>query len=154
MLSNHTVSVSYQLTRPDLESSFLPQYATDQAAGADLRAAIEEPITLEPGQRQAVPTGVRIALPIGVEAQVRPRSGLARHHGLTALNTPGTIDSDYRGEITVLLINHGTESYRIERGDRIAQLVISPILRAQFVFSEALGETERGEKGFGSTGTN
>ncbi|NQV81310.1 MAG: dUTP diphosphatase [Alphaproteobacteria bacterium] len=130
----------------------LPDYATAGSAGMDLRAAIDSPRLLAPGARAAIPTGIRIALDPGHEAQVRPRSGLALKQGLTVLNTPGTIDADYRGEIGVILINHGAETATINRGDRIAQLVVAPVRRV--VWQEgALDETARGAGGFGSTGT-
>lgn len=132
----------------------LPRYETDGAAGADLRAALPEgaPVTLQPGERALIPTGLTIAVPDGCEAQVRPRSGLAMRQGLTCLNTPGTIDSDYRGEVGVLLINLGQESAIIARGERIAQLVIAPVVRAAWRAVDGLGETGRGAGGFGSTG--
>ncbi len=130
----------------------LPDYATAGSAGMDLRAAIDTPRELAPGARAAIPTGIRIALDPGHEAQVRPRSGLALKQGLTVLNTPGTIDADYRGEIGVILINHGAETATINRGDRIAQLVVAPVRRV--VWQEgSLDETARGAGGFGSTGT-
>jgi len=131
----------------------LPAPATAASAGADLLAAVTEPLTLEPGGRVLVPTGIAIALPPGYEAQVRPRSGLAAEHGVTLLNSPGTIDADYRGEIGVLLINHGDAPFHITRGMRIAQLVIAPASRARWREADALGETARGPGGFGSTGT-
>jgi dUTP pyrophosphatase len=132
----------------------LPAYATPGSAGLDLRAALPEdgPVTLEPGARALIPTGLSIAVPEGFEAQVRPRSGLAVKHGVTCLNTPGTIDSDYRGEVHALLINHGPEPFEIRRGERIAQLVIARYERAVWREVEALTETERGAGGFGSTG--
>ncbi|MEX2016722.1 MAG: dUTP diphosphatase [Candidatus Hydrogenedentales bacterium] len=129
----------------------LPAYETAHAAGMDLRAAVGEPLTLQPGARALVPTGLRIALPVGTEAQVRPRSGLAARHGIGMVNAPGTIDADYRGEIQVLLINHGSEAFTINRGDRIAQLIIAPVLRATWQKVDALPETERGAGGFGHT---
>jgi dUTP pyrophosphatase len=131
----------------------LPEYKTEGSAGADLRAFVRSAVTLAPGERAAVPTGIRIELPPGYEAQVRPRSGLALQKGLTCLNSPGTIDSDYRGEIKVILVNLGGESATIERGDRIAQLLVAPVVRALFRTVESLEETERGSGGFGSTGT-
>lgn len=131
----------------------LPTPATAASAGADLLAAVTEPVTLKPGGRVLVPTGIAIALPQGYEAQVRPRSGLAAEHGVTLLNSPGTIDADYRGEIGVLLINHGDVPFRITRGMRIAQLVIAPVGRARWREADALEETARGPGGFGSTGT-
>ena len=136
---------------PDLP---LPAYETAGAAGMDLRAAVAEaePIVLRPGARAAVPTGLAFALPQGFEGQVRPRSGLAARHGVTQVNTPGTIDSDYRGEVKVILINLGEEDFTIRRGDRIAQLVIAPVTQAQWTEVESLDETVRGAGGFGSTG--
>ena len=131
----------------------LPAYETDHAAGMDLRAAVQEPLTLAPGARALVLTGLRVALPPGVEAQIRPRSGLAIKHGITLLNTPGTIDADYRGEIRVIVINLGHDPYTIQRGDRIAQMILAPVLRAQWNLVEALDETDRGDGGFGHTGT-
>ena len=130
----------------------LPAYETAQSAGMDLAAAIEEPITLAPGSRVMVPTGLAIALPDGYEAQVRPRSGLAARNGVTVLNTPGTIDADYRGEVKVILINLGDETFEIERGMRIAQMVVSPVTQAAFSEVAELSETARGTDGFGSTG--
>ena len=127
-----------------------PTYATGGAAGLDVVAA--EDLTLAPGQRHAVATGFAIAIPEGYEVQVRPRSGLALKHGITCLNTPGTIDHDYRGEVKVILANLGSEPFEVRRGERIAQLVPAPVLRANFVEAGELGETERGSGGFGSTG--
>jgi dUTP pyrophosphatase len=132
----------------------LPAYETPGAAGMDLRAAVaeDEPLVLRPGSRAAAPTGLAMALPDGFEGQVRPRSGLAARQGVTVLNTPGTIDSDYRGEVKVILINLGEEDFTIRRGDRIAQLVIAPVSQARWVEVETLDDTARGEGGFGSTG--
>ena len=130
----------------------LPAYATPQSAGMDLRANIEAPITLHPMERRLIPTGLHIALPEGYEAQVRPRSGLAVKHGLTVLNSPGTIDADYRGEIGVLLINLSQEDFIINDGERIAQMVIARHEQADFVIVEELDQTERGEGGYGHTG--
>ncbi len=130
----------------------LPQYATSQSAGVDLRANLDEPITLQPGERCLVPTGLRMALPAGVEAQVRPRSGLALKHGITVLNTPGTIDADYRGLIGVILINLGQQPFVINDGERIAQMVIARHEQAEWQLVETLSETERGEGGFGHSG--
>ena len=130
----------------------LPEYATAHSAGIDLRAAITEAITLTPGERRLIPSGIAIALPPGFEAQVRPRSGLALKHGIGMVNTPGTIDADYRGEVGVLLINHGQQDFLISRGDRIAQLVIASYTRATWVQQVSLDETERGTGGFGHTG--
>jgi dUTP pyrophosphatase len=130
----------------------LPIYATEHAAGLDLLAAVSEAVELLPGARRLVPTGISIALPAGYEAQIRPRSGLALKHGVTLLNSPGTIDADYRGEVGVILINHGEALFRVERGDRIAQLVIAPVARLAWRESDVLPESARGAGGFGSTG--
>jgi dUTP pyrophosphatase len=130
----------------------LPRYATSQSAGLDLRANLDEPLVLAPLQRVLVPTGLFIALPAGFEAQVRPRSGLAAKHGITVLNSPGTIDADYRGEIRVILVNLSQEPFAIEDGERIAQLVIARHEQAEWVEVETLDTTERGEGGFGHTG--
>jgi dUTP pyrophosphatase len=132
----------------------LPAYETALAAGMDLRAAVpeDEPLVLRPGDRCPVPTGLAMALPAGFEAQVRPRSGLAAKSGVTCLNTPGTIDADYRGEVKVILINLGEEAVTIRRGDRIAQMVIAPVVQAVWAEVESLDETARGDGGFGSTG--
>ncbi len=137
---------------PDAEDLPLPQYATPGSAGADLYAAVEAPVVLQPGERRRISTGIRIALPPGYEAQVRPRSGLADRYGLSMVNAPGTIDSDYRGVIQVILINLGQQPITIQRGDRIAQLVIAPVARAIWQEVEHLPQTERAEGGFGSTG--
>lgn len=131
----------------------LPTYATEQSAGMDLTAALEEAIELAPGERALIPTGISIALPVGYEAQIRPRSGLAVKHGVTVLNTPGTVDADYRGEIKVVLINHGQEAFTVERGMRIAQMVIARHANIKWKVVRELGDTERGKGGFGSTGT-
>ena len=130
----------------------LPAYESPGAAGMDLRAAVDEPLVLQPGGRSAVPTGLAIALPPGYEGQVRPRSGLALRDGITTLNTPGTIDADYRGEVKVILINHGHAPVTLRRGDRIAQLIISPVVQAVWEETDSLDETGRGAGGFGSTG--
>lgn len=130
----------------------LPAYATEQSAGMDLRANIDEPIVLEPMERRLVPTGLHIALPAGFEAQVRPRSGLALKKGITVLNSPGTIDADYRGEIGVLLINLSAEPFTINDGERIAQMVVARHEKADFIEMEVLDETERGTGGYGHTG--
>jgi dUTP pyrophosphatase len=139
---------------PHAEGLALPAYETTGAAGMDLRAAIAEgeTVVLAPGQRRLIPTGLKIALEPGYEAQVRPRSGLALKHGVTCLNAPGTIDSDYRGEVGVILINHGDLPFEIQRGERIAQMVIAPYTQAALHAVEALDETARGAGGFGSTG--
>ena len=139
---------------PHARGLALPAYQTADAAGLDLLAATpaDAPLTLEAGRYAMVPTGIVIALPPGYEAQVRPRSGLAAKHGVTVLNAPGTVDADYRGEISVLLINHGAEPFAIRRGDRIAQLVIAPVSRANLVAVASQSATDRGSGGFGSTG--
>jgi dUTP pyrophosphatase len=134
----------------------LPSYETAQSAGMDLRAALApgQVVTLLPGRRALIPTGLSIALTAGFEAQVRPRSGLALKHGVTCLNSPGTIDADYRGEVGVILINHGWEAFKIARGDRVAQMVIAPVTQVDWMEQHELDETERGAGGFGSTGTS
>jgi len=131
----------------------LPQYGTEESVGADLHAAIEEPITLQPGERALIPTGIKLALELGYEVQLRPRSGLALKHGLTVLNTPATIDPDYRGEIKVILINLGQEEFTVERGMRIAQMVVAPFVQVDWCQVEDLSDnTNRRGNGFGSTG--
>ena len=130
----------------------LPAYETAGAAGLDLRAAIAAPVTLAPGARALVPSGLAMQLPEGFEGQIRPRSGLALRHGVTVLNAPGTVDSDYRGEVSVVLINHGSEDFTVTRGDRIAQLVIAPVSHARLSEVDTLNETARGAGGYGSTG--
>ena len=131
----------------------VPEYQSDGAAGADLRAHMAADIVLKPGQRALVPTGLHMQIPPGLEAQVRPRSGLAANSGVTVLNSPGTIDSDYRGEVKVLLVNLGDEEVTIRSGDRIAQVVFCPVVRVAFTRAQSLAETPRGSGGFGSTGT-
>lgn len=131
----------------------LPQYATEQSAGMDIRANLDEPIVLQPLQRTIVKTGLYMALPAGYEAQVRPRSGLALKHGITVLNSPGTIDADYRGELGVLLVNLGSEAFTINDGERIAQLVVARHETVDFELTDELDETQRGEGGYGHTGT-
>ncbi len=149
-----TSTLTIALTRlPHASALPLPAYATEHSAGMDLVAAIAENITLAPGERKLIPTGLSIALPDGYEAQVRPRSGLALKNGITLVNSPGTIDADYRGEIGVILINHGAEPFTVERGMRIAQMVIAPYTRAQFSEMLELPTSARGTGGFGSTGT-
>jgi len=130
----------------------LPAYATEGSAGLDLRAAVEEPLVIEPGARVLVPTGLRVAIPPGYEGQVRARSGIALRHGVGLPNAPGTIDSDYRGELKVLLANWGREPFTVRRGDRVAQLVVAPVARADVAVVEALDETARRDGGFGHTG--
>jgi len=131
----------------------LPEYATAGAAGMDLLAAVGDPVSVPPGGRKLIPTGLRIAIPEGHELQIRPRSGLALKHGITLPNTPGTIDSDYRGELGVILLNTGSEAFVVERGMRIAQAVLAPVLRAEWEEVAELDSTARGEGGFGSTGS-
>jgi dUTP pyrophosphatase len=135
---------------PDLP---LPTRGSPHAAGFDLHAAVEEPLTLQPGARATIPTGIFIAVPEGYEGQLRARSGLASRHGIALVNAPGTVDADYRGEIRVVLINLGQEPFLIRRGDRVAQLVIAPVVRCELEQVEELAETIRGARGFGSTGT-
>ncbi len=130
----------------------LPHYATPDSAGVDLVAAVEDAVVLAPGERRLIPTGIAIALPPGTEAQVRPRSGLALRHGITLLNTPGTIDADYRGEIGVILINLGQEPFAIDRGMRIAQMIVAPVVQVAWDEVAELSESQRGAGGFGSTG--
>ncbi len=149
---NQTVKINIK-TLPHYDGLPNPSYATTQSAGMDLVAAINEPITLQPMERKAIPTGISIALPQGFEAQVRPRSGLAIKNGLTMINSPGTIDADYRGEVAALLINLGHESFTVERGMRIAQMIISKHETAAWNVVTELDETARGTGGFGSTGT-
>jgi dUTP pyrophosphatase len=149
------VSIQVSIVRlPHATDLPLPQYQTKHAAGLDLLAAVpaDAPITLAPGARAMIPTGVAIALPEGTEGQIRPRSGLAIHHGITVLNSPGTVDSDYRGELQVILVNLGSESFVIQRGMRVAQIVIVPILQVELVEKAALDVTMRASSGFGSTG--
>lgn len=151
MLSEFSADIPVPVKRlPHFAGLELPAYATDGAAGMDVLAA--EDVALAPGARHAVATGLAVAIPHGFEIQVRPRSGLALKHGISVPNTPGTIDSDYRGEVKVILINHGTEPFAIHRGDRIAQLVLAPVTRASWLPVDELDETARGEGGFGSTG--
>ncbi len=152
-MDTHTISVQVT-TLPHFEGLALPSYETALSAGMDLRAAVPEgePITLPPGERCLAPTGLAMALPPGYEAQVRPRSGLALKHGITCLNTPGTIDADYRGELKVILINLGQEPFVIRRGERIAQMIVAPVTQAVWARVEALPDSARGAGGFGSTG--
>jgi len=150
------MTVVRYIVLPHGEGLAAPAYRSEQAAGLDLAAALagDDPVTLFPGDRALIPTGIVLELPQGFEAQVRPRSGLAHKYGLTVLNSPGTIDADYRGEIQVLLINFGRDPVSIKRGDRIAQLVIAPILMVTLECAEALATTGRGNGGFGSTGAS
>ncbi len=138
---------------PGTEDLDLPSYATPGSAGVDLLAAVGRPLTIQPRESAIVPTGLRLAIPPGFEGQVRPRSGLAQKHGLTVLNAPGTIDSDYRGEVKVILINLGASPVTIERGKRIAQLLLAPVERIEWVTGATLSQSERGSGGFGHTGT-
>ena len=134
------------------DGALLPEYQTSGSAGADLHAYLAEPVTLNPMERKLIPTGLCVELPAGYELQVRPRSGLALKYGITVLNTPGTVDSDYRGELCVLLINLGSEPFTVRHGDRIAQAVVAPAVRVSFVQTDALSKTGRGTDGYGSTG--
>jgi len=144
-----TVKIQIQLLRSE---AVLPRYMTEHAAGMDLHAAVDTPLVLAPGERGLVPTGLAMAIPPGYEGQVRPRSGLALRQGVTLVNSPGTIDADYRGEVAVIVINHGRETVTIAAGERIAQLVVAPVRRAEFCLVEALPTTGRGNGGFGHTG--
>ncbi|MCE2982251.1 MAG: dUTP diphosphatase [Parachlamydia sp.] len=144
----HTLEISVMIDEEEL----LPFYMTAGAAGADIKACMKEPLEILPGHSALIPTGMRVAIPDGFEIQVRPRSGLALKHQVTVLNTPGTIDADYRGEIKVILINHGLQSFVVTHGMRIAQLVLAPVVRAHFVLANELALTERGAGGFGHTG--
>ena len=150
-----TSAITVEVQRlPHAEGLALPAYQSAHAAGLDLLAAVPEdtPLTMQPGQRALVPTGLMIAVPPGHEAQVRPRSGLAFKHGVTVLNSPGTVDADSRGEVSVLLINHGDAPFTIRRGERVAQLVIAAVTQANLVVVASLSSTDRGSGGFGSTG--
>jgi dUTP pyrophosphatase len=141
-----------RLRRQEHEELPLPSYRSDDAAGMDLMADVDAPIHLHPGDRALVPTGLAVEIPPGFEAQVRPRSGLALRHGVTLLNSPGTIDADYRGEVQVLLVNLGATEFVVRRGDRIAQMVVAPVTRAEWREVKELGKTRRGDGGFGHTG--
>lgn len=136
------------------EGAIIPEYKTSGAAGADVCAFLSEPVVIKSGEFSMIPTGLSFAIPEGYEIQVRPRSGLAAKNGVTVLNTPGTIDSDYRGEVKVILINHGKDSFTVNNGDRIAQLIVAPVTQGVFEKTDELDSTERGEGGFGSTGVN
>ncbi len=136
----------------DYEAGKGPVYGSSLASGADIKACIDEEIVIEPGETSLIPTGIRLQIPEGYEGQVRPRSGLALKYGVTVLNTPGTIDSDYRGEIKIILINHGKKPYTVRKNDRIAQLIFSPIIQAEFIQKKKLSTSDRGRNGFGSTG--
>jgi dUTP pyrophosphatase len=149
--SEHDLRVEL-VREPHARDLLLPRAESEGAAGVDLRAAVDAPVRLSPGERRLIPTGLRIALPAGYEAQIRPRSGLALRHGILIPNSPGTIDADYRGEIQVLLMNAGSEPFEVARGDRIAQLVVAAFVRPRWVEVDVLDGTDRGEGGFGHTG--
>ncbi|MET4806710.1 dUTP diphosphatase [Limibacillus sp. MBR-115] len=151
MTQNTKIAVAVQRL-PHGEDLPLPAYATSDSAGLDLMAATDEPLTLQPGERRLIPTGLAMALPTGFEAQVRPRSGLALKQGITVLNSPGTIDADYRGEVGVILINLGQEAFTVERGQRIAQMVVAPVTQLAWQEVRNLEDSARGSGGFGSTG--
>ena len=136
------------------EGAIIPEYKTSGAAGADVCAFLSEPVVIKSGEFAMIPTGLSFAIPEGYEIQVRPRSGLAAKNGVTVFNTPGTIDSDYRGEVKVILINHGKDAFTVNNGDRIAQLIVAPVTQGIFEKTDELDSTERGEGGFGSTGVN
>ncbi|MGB7287834.1 MAG: dUTP diphosphatase [Salaquimonas sp.] len=152
MMTNQKRPVINVIQLPHAMGLNLPRYETDGSAGMDLPAAVTDPVFLEPGKRILIPTGLIFEIPDGFEVQIRPRSGLAFKHGVTCLNTPGTIDSDYRGEVSVLLINHGTEIFEVTRGMRIAQMIAAPVIQAKLELHELAGKTDRGTGGFGSTG--
>lgn len=143
------VNVDYLVVNPSVPC---PAYESYGASGFDIRASLEEPVVIAPGERKLIPAGFKLAFPFGLELQIRPRSGLALKHGISVVNSPGTVDADYRGEIGVILINQGTESFTINPLDRIAQAVLIPVVQANFVICDSLEETDRGENGFGSTG--
>ena len=145
----HKTQIQVKKLHPD---SKVPKYMTELAAGMDICAFLDADMTIEPGQRCLVPTGLAFVIPTGYEVQVRPRSGLAIKHGIALVNSPGTIDADYRGEISIILINHGSESFTIHSGDRIAQIVVAPVCQAELILVDDLSETSRGAGGFGHTG--
>jgi dUTP pyrophosphatase len=144
--------IKFKRLSPEFGDVALPEYKTSGSAGMDVRAAVSRPLEIAPGARVAAPTNLAVEIPDGYELQTRPRSGLAIKHGVTVLNAPGTIDSDYRGEIKILLVNHGAEPFVVERGDRVAQLVLAKVERGEILESDRLAESERGAGGFGSTG--
>lgn len=144
----NTVKINIQRTNP-----LAPCYTTEGAAGADLYANNDKPVCIGPSKAEIIPTGIRVEIPVGYEIQIRPRSGLAFKHGITVLNSPGTIDSDYRGEVKVILFNHGKQSFSVKKGDRIAQIIVGTVVKAEFIDVESVNKTVRGEGGFGSTGT-
>ena len=149
-----TLSDTVEISTIAAKEEYLPMYGSAQAAGADVRACIKEDLIIESGCSLLIPTGLKFAIPAGYEIQVRPRSGLALKHGITVLNSPGTIDADYRGELAVILINHGKQPFVVTPGMRIAQIVVASVVAAQFLRVEILDSTSRGEGGFGHTGTN
>jgi len=152
-MKSPAITVKMKRVRGDRDQDLAsPRYMTEKSSGMDLIAAVEEDVILDPGQRRLIPTGIAVSIPEGYEAQIRPRSGLALRDGVTLVNTPGTIDADYRGEVGILLINHGEKPFCVKRGDRIAQMVITPVDRAQVEWTEDLDETRRNEGGFGHTG--
>lgn len=149
----HTQRVDFSWIDPEGAKDLkLPSYETEGSAGMDIQAAVDSELVIAPGDIALVPTGFSLAIPQGFEVQVRPRSGLAVKHGITLINSPGTIDSDYRGEVKVPLINHGKEVFRVKRGDRIAQMILAPVTRAELILKESLDVTDRGSGGFGHTG--
>lgn len=147
---HHSIDIHFLIE----EGAEPPSYSSEGASGADLRAFIREPIAIMPGATALVPTGIRLQIPHGYEIQVRPRSGLALNHGITVLNTPGTVDADYRGELKVILINHSAQSFIVQPNMRIAQMVLAPVVQARFLTTEAISETHRGANGFGHTGVH
>ena len=151
-MNDHTNPVVRVVRLQHAKDLPLPSYETEHAAGMDVRAALDERVTIWPGKRALVATGLKIELPVGYEAQIRPRSGLAIRDGITLVNSPGTIDADYRGEVKVIMIHHGDQEFHINHGDRIAQMIIAPVTRVNMQAAEELNESERGEGGFGSTG--
>lgn len=150
---NHSIKILEVQTQAE-DESFLPKYGSEHAAGADVMACITSDLVIPPGESALVPTGIKVAIPVGYEIQVRPRSGLALKNQITVLNTPGTIDADYRGEINVILINHGKNPFVVTPKMRIAQLIVAPYIQGQFTLAPALSETVRGAGGFGHTGTH
>ena len=146
-------AVEIPVVNCSLTGGFLPEYQSEGASGADLRAMLSEDLVLKPGMRALVPTGLHLEIPPGLEGQVRPRSGLALKHGVTVLNSPGTVDSDYRGEIKIILINLGESDFLVKNGDRIAQVIFSPVVRVSFRRQDEIAASRRGSGGFGSTGT-
>ncbi|MBL7192191.1 dUTP diphosphatase [bacterium] len=148
------ITIRIEFKKVEGKNPVLPEYATTGSSGADIRACLDEPLILQPGETAAVSTGWMIAVPQGYEAQIRPRSGLALHHQIILPNSPGTIDADYRGEVKILLSNLGTEPFMIKNGDRVAQMVICPVISGEFLIVDELPDTERGAGGFGHSGTD